>query len=96
MKIDCLKKAGREMTLVSILMLSSVIMYGSEAIARGQGGENGGGAGNSQGRGAGNSLGSRAELSGAENASDTAREHAAHDSAVILADPNHFADGHTH
>jgi len=57
---------------------------------KGAGNSQGGGAGNSQGKGAGNSIGMRSDLTKAENASDNARKHAAHNSAVILADPTHF------
>ena len=34
--------------------------------------------------------GMRSDLTKAENASDNARKHAAHNSAVILADPTHY------
>ena len=98
MRFDPYKKPGRGLTIVSIITLSSLgaIAYHGEAIANGNSGGHGGGAGNSQGRGAGNSLGERSDLLKAENAADVAREHAAHESAVILAYPEHYSDGHTH
>jgi hypothetical protein len=98
MKFNYCKKLGRGLTVASIITLSSLgaISYQGQAIANGNSGGHGGGAGNSQGRGTGNSLGDRSELIKAENASDIAREHAAHNSAVILAYPEHLDDGHTH
>ncbi len=92
MSFDNYKNFGRSLTVTSIIILSSLstITYHGEAI----GGARGGGAGNSQGKGAGNSIGKRSDLTKAENASDNARKHAAHNSAVILADPTHYyADG---
>jgi hypothetical protein len=103
MKLDHYKCLGRKFAVVSIICLSTLgaISYQGEVFARGNGNGNGGdhgngGVGNGKGQGAGNELGSRSELTGAMNASDTARDHAAHDSAVVLADPNHFDDEHTH
>ena len=111
MKLDYYKCLGRKLAIVSIVCLSSLgaMAYQGEVFAGahggGQGGSQGGGhggghgnggSGNGKGQGVGNELGLRSELSGAMNASNTARDHAAHDSAVVLADPNHFDDGHTH
>jgi hypothetical protein len=99
MKLDYYKYLGRKLAIVSIVCLSSLgaMTYQGEVLAGAHGGGHGnGGSGNGKGQGAGNELGLRSELSGAENASNTARDHAAHDSAVVLADPNHFDDGHTH
>lgn len=105
MKLDYYKYLGRKLAIVSIVCLSSLgaMTYQGEVLAGAHGGGHGnggghsnGGVGNGKGQGARNDLGLRSELSGAENASNTAREHAAHDSAVVLADPNHFEDEHTH
>lgn len=98
MKFGNYKKLGRGMTVASIITLSSLgaMAYQAEAIANANSGGHGGGAGNSQGRGAGNSLGDRSVLIKAENASDVARQHAAHESAVILVYPEHYSDEHTH
>lgn len=100
MNFDYYKNLGRSLTVTSIIILSSLsaITYHGEAIGGTRGGgagnSQGGGAGNSQGKGAGNSIGMRSDLTKAENASDNARKHAAHNSAVILADPTHYsADG---
>ena len=100
MSFDYYKNLGRSLTVTSIIILSSLsaITYHGEAIGGGRGGgagnSQGGGAGNSQGKGTGNSIGMRSDLTKAENASDNARKHAAHNSAVILADPTHYdADG---
>ena len=96
MRIDYYKRLGRGLTVVSIIVLSSlsVIAYHSEAIA----GKAGGGR---QNAGAGKAHGAEHSLLKAGNASDKARTHAAHNSAVILADPthydangNHIDDGH--
>ncbi len=90
MKLSYYKSLGRKMAVVSIVCLSATAYYG-EVLARGPGGGNGnGGHGNGKGQGHGNLLGDRSMLSGAMNASNTARAHAAHDSAVILADPTHY------
>ena len=99
MKLDYYKCLGRKLAIVSIVCLSSLgaMAYQGEVFAGAHGGGHGnGGSGNGKGQGVGNELGLRSELSGAMNASNTARDHAAHDSAVVLADPNHFDDGHTH
>ena len=100
MSFDYYKNIGRGLAVASIIILSSLIAiaYHSEAIAGkgGGAGARGGGAGNSQGKGAGNSIGIRSDLTKAENASDNARKHAAHNSAVILADPAHYEDDGTH
>jgi len=98
MRFDYYKNISRGITLASIITLSSLgaIAYQGEAFANANSGDHGGGAGNSDGRGARNSLGERSRLIKAENASDVAREHASHDSAVILAYPEHIEDGHTH
>jgi hypothetical protein len=108
MSFDYYKNLGRSLTVTSIIILSSLsaITYHGEAIGGTRGGgagnsqgggagnSQGKGAGNSQGKGAGNSIGMRSDLTKAENASDNARKHAAHNSAVILADPTHYdADG---
>ena len=62
-----------------------------------QGGNNGnGGHGNGNGQGWSNDLGLRSDLIGAENASDNARDHAAHNSAVILVDPSHYDEDGNH
>ena len=94
MSFDYYKNLGRSLTVTSIIILSSLsaITYHGEAI----GGARGGGAGSSQGKGAGNSIGMRPDLTKSENASDNARKHAAHNSAVILADPAHYEDDGTH
>ena len=93
MKFDFNKKTGHKLVMVIIALSSLSLSYHGQAIAgRASGGEHGGGAGNSDGRGksqgAGNSLGDRADLIKAMNASDTARDHAADESAVILAIPD--------
>ena len=93
MKFDFNKKTDHKLAMVSIIALSSLsLSYHDQAIAgRASGGDHGGGVGNSEGRGnsqgAGNLLGDRADLVKAMNASDTARMHAADESAVILAIP---------
>jgi hypothetical protein len=104
MKLDYYKCLGRKLAIVSIVCLSSLgamayqgeVFAGAHGGGHGNGGSGNGGSGNGKGQGVGNELGLRSELSGAMNASNTARDHAAHDSAVVLADPNHFDDGHTH
>ena len=99
MKFDYYRELGRGLAVVSIITLGSLgamTFPGDAVAAKGGGGGHGGGAGNSHGRGASNEIGERSELMKAENASDVARQHASHDSAVILAYPEHYADGHTH
>ncbi len=85
---------------MAISSLSLIYQGEAKAAKGGNSVDHGGGPGNSQGRGnsqgAGNSLGLRLDLIKAENASDTARLHAAHESAVVLADPDHYLDGHDH
>jgi len=85
MKIDYVKKLGRGLTVASIIVLSSLIAiaYHSEAIA----GKAGGGR---QNAGAGKAHGAAHSLLKAVNASDMARAHAAHESAVVHADPAHL------
>ncbi len=80
MKLDYYKYLGRKLAIVSIVCLSSLgaMTYQGEVLAGAHGGGHGGGhgnggSGNGKGRGAGNDLGFRSELSGAENASNTAR-----------------------
>ena len=93
MKLSYYKSLGRKLAVVSIVCLSSLsaIAFHSEAIA---------GKGSSGGRqdaGAGKAHGLGHSLLKAGNASDMARDHAAHNSAVILADPNHDPNGnHIH
>lgn len=100
MKFDYYKSFGRGLAVVSIVCLSAMTYQGevfAGAHSGGHGGGHGnGGVGNGKGQGWGNELGLRSDLIGAENASDIARKHAAHGSAVVLADPNHFADDHPH
>ena len=91
MKFDYHKKLGRGLVVASLVGLSSLslVIYHGQAIAGGQSEGHGGGSSNSQG----------ADRSAAKagNASLTGKLHAAHDSAVYLADPDgHNADGHGH
>ncbi len=91
MKLSYYKSLGRKLAVVSIVCLSAMT-YQGEVLARAHSGSNGnGGHGNGNGQGWGNDLlGLRSDLIGAENASNMAREHAAHNSAVILVDPDHY------
>jgi len=98
MKLDYYKYLGRKLAIVSIVCLSSLgamtyqgeVLAGAHGGGHGNGGHGNGGVGNGKGQGAGNSLGDRSDLIGAMNASDKAREHAAHESAVVHADPAHI------
>jgi len=94
MSFDYYKNISRGLAVASIIILSSLIAiaYHSEAIAGkgGGAGARGGGAGNSQGKGAGKGHGAEHSLLKAGNASDNARDHAAHNSAVVHADPAHI------
>jgi len=91
MSFDYYKNIGRGLAVASIIVLSSLsaITYHGEAIGGGAGAR-GGGAGNSQGKGTGKTHGAAHSLLKAGNASSTARAHAAHNSAVILADRTHY------
>ena len=81
MKLNYYKSLVRKLAVVSIVCLSSLgaMTYHGEVLAGVHGGGHGnGGSGNGNGRGAGNDLGDRSVLIAAENASNTARKHAAH------------------